>query len=103
MNDEEKKDLLEHRKWIEEIEHMLEQRSHWKERANAQDKQYNERANAQDKQYKERANAQDKHWQWQKAIWFLTVLIALAAIFNSPYFNLSEKTTIDNQKIDVKK
>ncbi len=99
MTEQEKKDLLEHRKWIEEIEHMLEQRSHWKERAKAQD----ERAKLQDKQHNERANAQDKHWQWQKAIWFLTVLIALAAIFNSPYFNLSEKTTIDNQKTDVKK
>ncbi len=40
MTEQEKKDLLEHRKWIEEIEHMLESRSHWKERSKSQDRHW---------------------------------------------------------------
>ncbi len=88
MNDEEKKDLLEHRKWIEEIEHMLEQRSHWKERAQVQDKQYNERA-----------KSQDKHWKFQKFIWGLAATIAIITALGAPILTEYMRYIFYNQSV----
>ena len=59
------KALLEYRKWIEEIEHNLETRSHWKERAKAQDNQW---------------LIQNHHWDKQQKYWNRLYFAGIAAM-----------------------